>query len=152
MANITHAFAPKTQQRIGSFLLILGVVLLVTAVWRLYIEATFIDLAIRTLGTVIAVSSNARIPTVEFASGSDSFRFVPVSSDSFHHYAVGDSVSVLYLSSNPDVAKLNQFLHLWSTSAAFLLGAVFAIIFGWLTVTDRGSWGPLKQVRVRIGL
>ena len=152
MTDITHTFAPKTQRRIGTFLLILGAVFLVVAVWRLFVEATFIDLATKTVGTVIAASSNARIPTVEFASGSDSFRFVPVSSDSFHHYSVGDSVLVLYLSSNPDVAKLNQFLHLWSTSAAFLLGAVFAIIFGWLTVTDRCSWGPLKQVRVRIGL
>jgi len=148
MASITHAFLPETQRRIAGLLLGLGTTLLVAAMWQLYVESTFIQRAKSTSGTVISVSGNSRTPIVGFVVDSKTFRLRPTSSDSFHQYSVGDSVLVLYLESNPDFAKLDQFLHLWSNSTALLFGGAFAILFGWFTATGRGSWGPLKQARI----
>jgi hypothetical protein len=147
MTAITHAFSAKVQRRIACFLLIAGCACFVGAAWRLYVEIGFVRQASSTLGAVIAVSHDSKIPTVEFAISPDAvMRFSPASSDAFHRYSIGDRWEVLYLRDDPGSAKLNQFLHLWGGTLGFLLGSIFTLVVGWLTLTGRVLWGPLKQV------
>lgn len=149
MTEITHAFETKTQMRIARFLLVIGSTFLVLAVWRLYVEVTFVRSATRTLGMVVSVTNSDRVPVVEFAEGNDVVRFTPTSWDAFHRYSVGMKVAVLYAPLDRKNAELDQFLHLWNSTMAFIVGGLLALVFGWLTATGRGSWGPLKQVRFR---
>ena len=115
---------------------VLGVVLLVVALYLLRGTQTFLREASTAHGTVIELTrsrssdSNTYAPVVRFVTDAgQSIEFTSKSSSNPPAYSEGEGVGVLYRPAAPHDARINGFFSLWlGPIIAGSLGAVFTLI------------------------
>ena len=110
----------------------------------------FLASASRAQGTVVALlprhsndnSSPTYAPVVRFNNGPQEIQFTSSSSSSPPRYNIGQTVSILYLQSDPYNAKIDSFFSLWGGSLIIgILGGVFSLLGGCLIYV------PLRRAR-----
>ncbi|MDR0779447.1 MAG: DUF3592 domain-containing protein [Pseudomonadales bacterium] len=115
---------------------IIGVGMLVGAVFSYRATSLFLAQAIKTKGAVVELvlsesrDTRAYQPVVQFASQNGQIiQFVSSTSDSLFNYSRGDIVEVLYDSKNPKNAEINGFFSLWGMVLILgFMGGVFFLI------------------------
>jgi hypothetical protein len=116
---------------VGVVLLILAVVLLVRRVAALLRGTSAVG---RVQGHEARTSDDgvAYLPVVEFAdSKANLHRFTSVAGSSDRSPSVGTTVRVRYLRSNPKVAYVQSFLHMWAAPLALAVLGLGALAVLW---------------------
>jgi hypothetical protein len=117
---------------------VLGIGLILVALYLLQITRTFLAEASRANGTVIELvrsrssDSNTYAPVVRFVTeAGESIEFTSDTSSNPPSYSEGESVEVLYRTAAPRAARINGFFSLWlGPIIAGGLGTVFGLIGG----------------------
>lgn len=117
---------------------LVGIGLLVGALLLFRSTSSFVDRAARAEGTVVDLvtsrssDSTTYRPVVQFVSQSgQAVEFTSSSGSSPPSYSRGEQVEVLYLSSDPQDAKISGFFDLWGGSTILAgLGSLFFLVGG----------------------
>lgn len=130
--------AYRNASFVGFVLMLFGLVIVGYGAYHLKDYWNLEENAVRTTGTVIEIGNNGpmyKFPIIEFtAQDGKTYRFkrdLELNMD-FFDYTIGQTVNVIYDTSNPNNARLDQFwdkhfLHI------FLGGfGVFLFLFGWI--------------------
>ena len=133
---------------------VLGIVLLLVALYLVQITRTFLAEASTAHGTVIELvrnrssNSNTYAPVVRFVTqAGESVEFTSSTSSNPPGYSEGERVEVLYRIAAPQAARINGFFSLWlGPIIAGGLGAVFTLIGGALLL------GPMRAARKQADL
>jgi hypothetical protein len=144
--DITQPFSPPANHRIGSALVIFGILLLALLPYSLLKKKHFSDGAAIVTGRII---KNEGAPEISFQVKTGeliSVTFTGFRSD----LKKDDEVEVVYSLDNPENLELKT--HLWFRELAIGISGIILISVGWLTRMGLLVWGPLKQSRVKIGL
>lgn len=76
--------------------------------------------------------STAYLPTVEFNDAEEKVhRFTSPAGHGTPRLRIGEFVPVRYLPSNPKIAYISSFLHMWSGSSAFIILGLVALYAAW---------------------
>lgn len=131
---------------------LLGVGLLIGAGFSVAHTRSFLEHAIRTQGTVVALvprysnnssnnstnSSPTYAPMVRFSHAGQVIDFTASTSSNPPSYQVGERVGVLYLESAPFQARLDSFFSVWGATVVLVpLGAIFLLIGGLMIIVPR---------------
>ena len=140
MSNETHSFI----QRYSLLILVIGIVILLVGVVNIGLNASFVNRAAVSEGTVLRVSYDPGMydsahydTTVEFMTSEGQLvRF----EQPFEETNVGDKVKVLYNPSNPSEARIYGNWQFWGWWSLITVTAVVVIFVGlWGCLSKRKS-------------
>lgn len=141
-------YADSTNKLLGQLFLILAFLCLGLTIWAYVSDKEFIRSARLTNGEVIEIQKYKSRPTIKYLdSAGKVVTFRPNSRHLGENFELNEFVEVLYNDEIPNVAKLNQWLHLWNYTFVAAVFCLFSSAFAAFTLSGKIRWGSMMQAR-----